>query len=140
MTISIKKGLGFLVDFSSLQSSTKTGKQIFELSEGDKVIGLKEINGDNVIVLSSSFKMLIFSVKELPLLKKGKGVRLQRYKGETLLDAMIFSQNQKDNSIIKKIFAKHEDMGFWTGKRGLVGKMLPKKLLKKKMTKFEDLL
>ena len=41
-----KKGLGFLVDFSSLQSSTKTGKQIFELSEGDKVIGLKEINGD----------------------------------------------------------------------------------------------
>ena len=135
-----KKGLGFLVDFSSLQSSTKTGKQIFELSEGDKVIGLKEINGDNVIVLSSSFKMLIFSAKELPLLKKGKGVRLQRYKGETLLDAMIFSQNQKDNFIIKKIFAKHEDMGFWTGKRGLVGKMLPKKLLKKKMTKFEDLL
>ena len=32
--------------------------------------------------------------KPLPVvLKKGKGVRLQRYKGETLLDAMIFSQN-----------------------------------------------
>ncbi len=135
-----KKGLGFLVDFSSLQSSTKTGKQIFELSESDKVIGLKEINGDTVIVLSSSFKMLIFSAKELPLLKKGKGVRLQRYKGETLLDAMIFSQNQKDNVILRKLFAKHEDVRFWTGKRGLVGKMLPKKLLKKKMTKFEDLL
>ncbi len=135
-----KKGLGFLVDFSSLQSSTKTGKQIFELSEGDNVIGLKEINGDNVIVLSSSFKMLIFSAKELPLLKKGKGVRLQRYKGETLLDAMIYSQNQRDNVILKKLFAKHEDARFWTGKRGLVGKMLPKKLLKKKMTKFEDLL
>ncbi len=135
-----KKGLGFLVDFSSLQSSTKTGKQIFELSEGDKVIGLKKINGDNVIVLSSSFKMLIFSVKELPILKKGKGVRLQRYKGETLLDAIIFSQNEKDNAILKKLFAKHDDVKFWTGKRGLVGKMLPKKLLKKKMTKFEDLL
>ncbi len=129
-----------MVEFSSLQSSTKTGKQIFELSEGDEVIGLKEINGNNIIVLSSSFKMLIFSVKELPLLKKGKGVRLQRYKGETLLDAMIFSQSEKDNFILKKIFAKHEDMGFWTGKRGLVGKMLPKKLLKKKMTSFEDLL
>ncbi len=135
-----KKGLGFLVDFSSLQSSTKTGKQIFELSEGDKVIGLKKINGDNVIVLSSSFKMLIFSVKELPILKKGKGVRLQRYKEETLLDAIIFSQNEKESVILKKLFAKHEDVRFWTGKRGLVGKMLPKKLLKKKMTKFEDLL
>ncbi len=135
-----KKGLGFLVDFSSLQASTKTGKQIFELSEGDEVIGLKEIIGDSVMVLSSSFKMLIFSAKELPNLKKGKGVRLQRYKGETLLDAMIFSQNQKDNVILKKLFAKYEDVRFWTGKRGLVGKTLPKKLLKKKMTKFEDLL
>ncbi len=135
-----KKGLGFLVDFSSLQSSTKTGKQIFELSEGDKVIGLKKINGDNVIVLSSSFKMLIFAVKELPILKKGKGVRLQRYKGETLLDAMIFSQNGKEPSILKKLFSKHDDVRFWMGKRGLVGKMLPKKSLKKKMTKFEDLL
>ena len=135
-----KKGLGFLVDFSSLQSSTKTGKQIFELSEGDKVIGLKKINGDNVIVLSSSFKMLIFAVKELPILKKGKGVRLQRYKGETLLDAMIFSQNEKEAAILKKLFSKHDDVRFWMGKRGLVGKMLPKRLLKKKMTKFEDLL
>ena len=135
-----KKGLGFLVDFSSLQSSTKSGKQIFELSEGDKVIGLKKINGDNVIVLSSSFKMLIFAVKELPILKKGKGVRLQRYKGETLLDAMIFSQTEKEAAILKKLFSKHDDVRFWMGKRGLVGKMLPKKLLKKKMTKFEDLL
>ena len=84
--------------------------------------------------------MLIFSIKELPLLKKGKGVRLQRYKGETLLDAMAFSQNEKDNFIMKKIFPKHEDVTFWMCKRGLVGKMLPKKLLKKKMTKFEDLL
>ena len=65
---------------------------------------MKEINGDNVIVLSSSLKMLIFAVKELPLLKKGKGVRLQRYKGETLLDAMIFSQNEKEAAILKKLF------------------------------------
>ena len=135
-----KMGLGFMVDFSSLQSSTKTGKQIFELSEGDEVIGLKEIYGDNVIVVSTSLKMLIFSVNELPLLKKGKGVRLQRYKEESLLDAKIFSQNVKNDAIIKKIFPKNEDIKFWVGKRGQVGKMLPKKLLKKKMTKFEDLL
>ncbi len=53
---------------------------------------------------------------------------------------MVFSQNEKDNLITKKIFAKHEDVRFWMGKRGLVGKMLPKKLFKKKITKFEDLL
>ena len=135
-----KNGLGFAVDFSSLQSSTKAGKQIFELSEGDEVIGLKEINGDNIIVLSDSFKMLIFSIKELPLLKRGKGVRLQRYKAEFLLDAMFFSQNENNNRVIKKMFPKNEEIGNWMGKRGQVGKMLPKKLLGKKLTKFKDLL
>ena len=135
-----KNGLGFAVDFSSLQSSTKVGKQIFELGEGDEVIGLKEITGDNVIVLSNSFKMLIFSIKELPLLKKGKGVRLQRYKAEFLLDAMVFSQNEKNDRVIKKMFPKNEETGNWMGKRGQVGKMMPKKLLRKKITKFKDLL
>ncbi len=135
-----KNGLGFAVDFSSLHSSTKAGKQIFELGEGDEVIGLKAITGDNIIVLSTSFKMLIFSIKELPLLKKGKGVRLQRYKEESLLDAMLFSQNEKNDGVIKKMFPKNEEISDWMGKRGQVGKLIPKKLLRKKLTKFKDLL
>ena len=135
-----KKGLGFTVAFHSLLSSTKTGKKIFELSEDDEVVGLQEIKGDKVIVLSTFFKMLIFSIKELPVLKKGKGVRLQRYKGEGLLDIMIFSQNEKNDLIIKKLFSKNEDIRHWMGKRGNIGKMMPKNLLRKKITKFEDLL
>ena len=134
-----KNGLGFTVDFSSLQSSTKTGKQIFELSEGDEVVGFKKITGHHIIVLSSAFKMLIFLIKELPRLKKGKGVRLQRYKEEFLLDVMLFSQNEKNNAVIKKIFAKNQDINYWIGKRGQVGKMMPNKIFRKKINKFEDL-
>ena len=84
--------------------------------------------------------MLIFSVRELPLLKKGKGVRLQRYKDEALLDLMLFSLNEKNDIIIKKMFPKNEDISFWVGKRGQVGKIMPKKLLRKKINNFEDLL
>ena len=135
-----KNGLGFIIDFAFLQSATKTGKKIFELSKGDEVVGLKKITGDNIIVLSNSFKMLIFSVKELPLLKKGKGVRLQRYKEESLLDVVLFSENVKNDLVIKKLFPKNEEISYWMGKRGQVGKMMPKKLLRKKITKFKDLL
>ena len=135
-----KNGLGFTVDFASLQSATKTGKRIFELSEGDEVVGMKKITGDNIIVLSTSFKMLIFSVKELPLLKKGRGVRLQRYKEESLLDVMLFSKNEKNDVATRKIFPKNEDISYWVGKRGQVGKMMPKKILRKKISKFRDLL
>ena len=53
---------------------------------------------------------------------------------------MLFSQNEKSDTVIKKIFAKDEEISFWMGKRGQVGKMAPKKLLRKKITKFEDLL
>ena len=42
--------------------------------------------------------------------------------------------------VIKKIFPKNEEIGNWMGKRGQVGKMMPKKLLRKKITKFKDLL
>jgi len=135
-----KNGLGFTVELASLQSATKTGKQIFELSEGDEVVGLKKITGDNIIVLSTTFKMLIFSVRELPLLKKGKGVRLQRYKEESLLDVMFFPENVRNDAVIKKMFPKNEEISYWVGKRGQVGKIMPKKILRKKITKFEDLL
>ena len=84
--------------------------------------------------------MLIFSVKELPLLKKGKGVRLQRYKEESLLDVMLFQENVRNDVIIKKMFPKNEEISYWVGKRGQVGKIMPKKILRKKITKFEDLL
>ena len=77
--------------------------------------------------------MLIFSVKELPLLQKGKGVRLQRYKEEFLLDAMLFSQSENNNVVIKKMFPKIEDIDYWTGKRGQVGKIMPNKILRKKI-------
>jgi hypothetical protein len=53
---------------------------------------------------------------------------------------MFYSQNEKNDIVIKKIFPKDEEISFWMGKRGQVGKMGPKKLLRKKITKFEDLL
>ena len=72
-------------------------------------------------------------------MKKGKGVRLQRYKEEFLLDAMLFSQDEKNDAVIKKMFPKNEDINYWMGKRGQVGKMMPNKILRKKITKFQDL-
>ena len=95
-----------MLDFSSLQSSTKTGKQIFELSEGDKVIGLKEINGDNVIVLSTSFKMLIFSVKELPLLKKVKAFDCNVISKKLFWMSCFFHKMRKVIQLSKKYFQK----------------------------------
>ena len=134
------RGSGFLVDYSSLQSSTKTGKQIFELNKNDKVIGVRELTGDKIIVLSTAYKMLVFSANQLPYLKKGKGVRIQRYKDEELLDIIFYSESDKNNLVIKKLLTYIDNLSFWFGKRGQVGKTLPKKLLRKKITKFEDLL
>ena len=50
--------------------------------------------------------MLIFSVQEVPILKKGKGVRLQRYKDDALLDIMLISSNSKDSFLKKDVYQR----------------------------------
>jgi topoisomerase-4 subunit A len=131
-----KKGLGFLVDLGSLESSTKLGKQIFEPNGNDEVIGLYKIDGEKVMILSEENKLLIFPVNEIPTLKKGKGVRLQKYKTENIVGIMFFREHDL-NTLIKKLGLKElDELKYWNGKRGQVGKLAPKKLLRKKIRQF----
>ena len=53
---------------------------------------------------------------------------------------MLFSENVRNDVVVKKLFPKNEEISYWMGKRGQVGKIMPKKILRKKITKFEDLL
>ena len=135
-----KKGLGFIVDFSSLTSMTKTGRQVFEIATDDEVIGFYEIIGEKVVIISTEYKLLIFPLSEIPTLKKGKGVRLQRYREENTLDITFLSKNENKSVIMRQLGLKDlDEIQKWYGKRGQVGKLAPKKLVRKKISRFRGL-
>ena len=52
------------------------------------------MEGDSVAVIGENRKLLLFPLKELPEMPRGKGVRLQRYKDGGLADVKTFTKKE----------------------------------------------
>lgn len=71
-------GYGFICQFSDLVSRNKAGKTAITLPENAKVLPPQLIENQEVLLvaMSSVGRMLVFPVKELPQLSKGKGNKI----------------------------------------------------------------
>jgi len=120
---------GFLIpNMKSLLAHTKLGKNVLEISKNDNLIVFKVIedNDDYIAIIGENHKLLIFSLSELPLQTKGKGVILQKVKQGELSDAKTFKYDEgltyvSGNS--KKVF---KDLKLWLGKRAQSGRLAPR--------------
>ncbi len=86
-------GKGFIVEAADLLASTKTGKQIMTLKEKDKVLLCKKVTENHVATIGENRKIIIFPITEIPVMKKGQGVALQKYKDGGLSDAAFVNLN-----------------------------------------------
>jgi len=121
-------GYGFLVPEEELVSTRKAGKAIVTTGD-DSVLSVCEVaQGDHVAVIGSNRKLLIYEAEELPEMPRGKGVKLQAYRGDDrLADAMVF--DGEDGLIVKDGAGRHRgiaDWREWIGKRAQAGKLAPK--------------
>ncbi|MFD0935755.1 DNA topoisomerase IV subunit A [Methylobacterium trifolii] len=84
-------GRGFLAPADVLVANTRKGKGILGL-DGDATAALlvPAGEGDHVAVCSADKLLLVFPLGELPELARGKGVRLQRCRQTSLVDACVF--------------------------------------------------
>ena len=118
-------GKGFIVKASDTLAQTRSGKQVLSLGEDCKAKACIPITGESVAVIGENRKLLIFSVSELPIMTRGRGVTLQKYKDGTLSDIKIFNIEDglswKRNS---KVFAE-KDLRTWQGKRAAAGRLAP---------------
>ncbi len=121
-------GYGFVVEESELVSTRKAGKSVVSVPDGAKLVVCERALGDRVAVVGTNRKLLVFEREELPEMTRGKGVKLQNFRGEDkLLDAMIF--DSEDGLMVvepsgrMRGFADWED---WIGKRAQAGKAVPK--------------
>ena len=119
-------GHGFKTQTKSLIAQTKSGKQIINVKGENKAKLCKKIDGDTIAVVGNNRKLIVYSIKEIPELNKGKGVILQRYKDGTLSDIITFNL---DDGISWKMNGGRQrvekELMTWQGKRGGAGKMVP---------------
>ncbi|MEM1409742.1 MAG: DNA gyrase subunit A, partial [Pseudomonadota bacterium] len=122
-----KAGYGFILQESELESHRKAGKSVVSVPNGSALAVCEVARGDHVAVVGSNRKLLIFPLDELPEMARGKGNKLQAYRGtDTLADAMVF--DSEDGLIVTtgSRLRTFEDWRDWMGKRAQSGKTVPK--------------
>jgi len=119
-------GYGFVVPESELESNRKAGKQIVNTGGGHLNVCVPVL-GDMIAVVGTNRKMLIFPLKDLPEMPRGKGNKLQSYSGGAeLADLITFD---KRDGLIVVTGGRHrafEEWKDWKGQRAQAGKVVPK--------------
>ena len=87
-------GHGFIVAEDESLAMTRKGKQVLNVGTGEEAAMCAPAEGDSVAVIGDNRKLLLFPLKELPEMPRGKGVRLQRYKDGGLADVKTFSKKE----------------------------------------------
>lgn len=125
LLLAANTGRGFIVSANDVLASTKNGKQIMQLKEGVKCTSCIPVNGDMVAIIGTNRKLLVFALDEIPEMKRGQGVRLQKYTHAMLSDIKTFNSNDGLSwSLGNKIRLETQIMA-WRAKRGGVGKIPP---------------
>ncbi|SMH60561.1 DNA topoisomerase IV subunit A [Azospirillum agricola] len=86
-------GRGFQIEESELLAQTRSGRQVLNLDEGKSARICHLINGDHVAVVGNNRKMRVLPLAEVPLMTRGKGVTLQRYKDGSVSDVKTFAMD-----------------------------------------------
>jgi topoisomerase-4 subunit A len=129
--VASKFGKGFIADLNEIKTSQKKGKQLFNLKSGDQLLNITNKINTHIACVAKNSKLLIFKTKDLPVLKRGGGVQLQKIKkGESLSDIQTFNLSDGITWKIGSQLRNETDIDFWIGKRSQVGKKVPKRFNK----------
>ena len=132
-------GYGFICKFEDLITRNKAGKALISLPENAKVMEPKTLaNATSLVVaMTSAGRMLIFPVKDLPALSKGKGNKIvtipaanAKERSELLVKLLLISDQAslEFHSGKRKIVLKPEDLQKFRAERGRKGSTLPRGL------------
>ncbi len=129
MLLAATDGRGFVVAADEMLSSTRKGRAVLVVETPAEVRVATPADGDHVAAIGDNRKLLIFPLSQVPEMARGKGVRLQRYKGGGLADARVFALKDgltwRDSSQRLWTVAPG-DIKEWIGNRAEAGRLPPK--------------
>ncbi len=122
-------GSGFVVGESDCVATTRKGKQVLNVKSPAlaQACAVVHETADHVAVVGDNRKLLIFPLRDVPSMSRGRGVRLQKYKDGGLSDirALTLRQGLSWTDSSGRSFTLNE-LRDWTGERAQSGRLAPK--------------
>ncbi|MCU0949354.1 MAG: DNA topoisomerase IV subunit A, partial [Porphyrobacter sp.] len=123
-------GKGFVALEDELLAETRKGKQVVNLKDGAVLQVVREIapTHDHIACVGDNRKLVVFNLEELPVMSRGQGVTLQRYRDGGLSDAITFVLAE---GLSWQMGGSGErtrtetEIGLWKVARGGAGRMPP---------------
>ena len=131
-------GYGFVTTIADLQTKNKSGKSVLTLPKGSVVIQpvmVSNYDSDWIAAISNEGRLLMFPVAELPVMSKGKGIKIMSIpsarvvdRSEMMIAIVVFSE--QDSVVIHSgkrfINLKFNDLKAYQGERARRGRKLPR--------------
>ena len=130
LLVAASDGRGFIVESADILAETRKGRQV--LNPKDKarlaIVRVLAPGEDMIAVIGENRKLLVFGRDELPVMARGQGVALQKYKDGGLSDARGFVMAEGLSWAMGGASARtrtESDLSFWKGARGSAGRLPP---------------
>ena len=124
------KGYGFKTQAKQLDTNAKAGKTFLTLPEKATVMPLTSVDqATHLALLTSTGRLLILELSELPVLNKGKGNKLIQLEEK---DQIVFMTRLTLDEILQVVAGqqqlklKGDDLQKYIGKRASKGQLLPR--------------
>ncbi|MGL5292051.1 MAG: DNA topoisomerase IV subunit A [Vibrionaceae bacterium] len=129
-------GYGFVCQYDELLSKNRAGKALLSLPDNAQVMPIQKINdieNDDLLAITNEGRILVFKVKDLPVLAKGKGNKIiniaaarAKERAELLSWLVVIAQGACVTlySGARKYRLKQSDIESFRGERGRRGAML----------------
>jgi topoisomerase-4 subunit A len=125
LLVASEAGRGFVIEEKDVVAQTRNGKQVLSVDNATPAAVCVEARGDHVAVIGSNRKLLVFPLDQIPMMKRGQGVALQKYKGASLADVKVFALAEGLSWIIGDRTRTEHDVTPWMGARAGQGKLPP---------------
>jgi topoisomerase-4 subunit A len=108
-------------------AQTRSGKQVLNVGDGAEtaVVAPVPAGADSVATIGDNRKLLVFPLADVPVLTRGRGVILQRYKDGGLADAKVFRLADGLTWKIGDRTRTETALAPWVGARAQAGRLPP---------------
>jgi topoisomerase-4 subunit A len=130
LLLAASDGRGFVVEAADVLAETRKGRQVLNLRDGARLAVVRPLvpGEDMVAVIGDNRKLLVFPIDELPVMARGQGVALQKYKDGGMADARGFVMAEGLSWAMGGASGRvrtEADLGFWKAARGTAGRLPP---------------